>query len=366
MRDELQEIITLQRQFSANNTPAMQRRGDLIRRALPGQLAVASVRIARALSRYGQDLNFEGRDGTGLKTYVPWVRFFSRAESHSAQEGWYCVYLFEAGGRGVYLALAHGSTTIEDGAFKPKPAEQLAEYVAWGKSTLRDAIAADRKLVDPIMLGGKQLSDSYERSTVVAKWYADGQLPDDEQLYADVEQFAVMLQTIYEGDRLGRAPQGLPPEIVAVERAAAGPQKQAASQGFGLTAPERSAIERHAMAVAKQHLRQLKWYVQDVSADRSYDFLCRHKGEELIVEVKGTTSAGDQILVTCNEVVAHRKHYPHNALIVVHSIDLVRATAGPSAHGGELVMLSPWCIEDDHLSPIAYQCRVPIHEKRDA
>ncbi|MFC7541784.1 MrcB family domain-containing protein [Siccirubricoccus deserti] len=172
MRDELQEVITLQRQYSPKNTLPMQRRGDLIRRAIPGQLATVSARLARALGSYGQDLNFEGRDGTGLKTYVPWVRYFSRSESPSAQEGWYCVYLFEAGGKGVYLTLAHGSTTFEDGAFKPKPAEQLAEYVAWGKNTLHEAIATDPALAAPIMLGG---SNSQMPMSAVQCWL-DGML----------------------------------------------------------------------------------------------------------------------------------------------------------------------------------------------
>ncbi|MFC7541783.1 protein NO VEIN domain-containing protein [Siccirubricoccus deserti] len=194
---------------------------------------------------------------------------------------------------------------------------------------------------------------------MLARWYADGQLPDDEKLYRDVEQFAGFLRQIYEADRLGRAPRSLPPEVIAVERAAAGPEKRTSTQGFGLTAAERSVIERHAMAMAKQHLRQKRWQVQDVSAERSYDFLCRHQGEEIIVEVKGTTSAGSQILLTRNEVQAHRRHHPHNALVVVHSIELIREASGPTASGGELLMVSPWLIEDDQLTPIAYQCRLP-------
>lgn len=358
MQSEIEEIISLQRQFSAKNTPAMQRRGDLIRRALPAELAIASARLARALGPHGADLNFEGRDGTGMKTYVPWVRFFSRAKTKSAQDGWYCVYLFEATGKGVYLALAHGSTTFEGGEFKPKPAKQLVELVAWGRGQLRAVIAETPDLASPMLLGGRTLGDAYERSTVLAKWYPVGTVPDDNQLYTDAEHFAGLLRRIYDGETLGRAPQTLPPEAVAVERVAAGPAKRTGAQGFGLSATERRAVELQAMALAKQHLLQHGWRVTDVSADHPYDFHCRRKRDEMIVEVKGTTAIGEQILMTHGEVAAHRKHYPSNALIVVHSIDLDRSPAGPVATGGECFMVSPWLIEDAHLTPIAFTCQV--------
>jgi Domain of unknown function (DUF3883) len=109
------------------------------------------------------------------------------------------------------------------------------------------------------------------------------------------------------------------------------------------------------MSVAEAHLRKLNWRVKDVSSTKPYDFECSKGADKLIVEVKGTTSTGEQIVVTRNEVVAHRARYPTNALIVVHHINLIRGPEGPSADGGELMMLLPWEIKEDCLQPLAFQ-----------
>jgi MrcB-like, N-terminal domain len=131
MRDELLEVIGLQREYSSDNSVAMQRRGDLVRRLIPRELEAASPRLRSALGSHGDDLDFQGRDGTGRKTLIPWVRYFSTSRSPSAQKGWYCVYLFDAIGSGVYLELGHGSTTLVEGEYRPRPPEELARLVAW-------------------------------------------------------------------------------------------------------------------------------------------------------------------------------------------------------------------------------------------
>src|SRR6202035_560708 len=112
MRNELLEVIALQRQYTSENSPAMQRRGVLIRDLIPQELRAASTRLKSALGVHGDDLGFQGRDGTGRKTLIPWVRFYSQSRSPSAQRGWYCVYLFDAPATGVYLELGHGSTNF--------------------------------------------------------------------------------------------------------------------------------------------------------------------------------------------------------------------------------------------------------------
>src|SRR5947199_3884333 len=124
MKAELLEVLALQAEYSPKNTPAMQRRGTFIRGLIPQELASISERLKSALGRHGSDLDFQGRDGTGRKTRIPWVRFFSQARSPNPRNGWYCVYLFDALGEGVYLELGHGSTTFEEGEFRPRPPEE--------------------------------------------------------------------------------------------------------------------------------------------------------------------------------------------------------------------------------------------------
>jgi hypothetical protein len=359
MRGELLEVIGLQHAYTWVNTPPMQRRGELIRRIIPQELAAAREQLAHSLGPHGEDLQFEGRDGTGRKTLIPWVRFYSEARSPSAQHGWYCVYLFDAPGTGVYLWLGHGSTRFEEGEFRPRPPEEVAKLVAWGRQALKTVLTAEPTLGLPMQLKGQELGDAYERSGVLAKWYAAEDMPSDEQLLNDAVTFAGYLKLVYDAEVLGLAPTGPPPEVIEVERAASGqPQRRGKAQGFGLSVAERLAVEGHAMTLAKEHLQKLGWHVRDVSATHPYDFECTEGDKKMIVEVKGTTSTGGEIVITRNEVEMQRARHPNNALIVVHSINLLRSSAPPKAQGGELLMCSPWKIEDSQLRPIAFRCDV--------
>jgi hypothetical protein len=360
MRDELLEVIALQHEYTSKNSPAMQRRGVVIRKLIRLELAAATVRLKSALGIYGNDLAFEGRDGTGQKTLIPWVRFYSRSMSPSAQKGWYCVYLFDAPGTGVYLELGHGSTTFTEGEYRPRPPEELARLVAWGQEMLAPIIQSHPALSLPMTLQGRELGDAYERSAVLTKWYSAEAMPSDEALYDDAVEFAGYLKRVYDAEALGLAPTTSPPEVVEVQRAAAGqPIRRGNGQGFGLTAKERQVVEKHAMRLAKAHLNNLHWRVRDVSSTKPYDFECTRGLERMIVEVKGTTSTGEQIVVTRNEVAAHRARHPNNALIIVHSIDLQRLLSeNPKADGGTLLMISPWEVREDQLRPLAFQYTV--------
>jgi hypothetical protein len=135
-----------------------------------------------------------------------------------------------------------------------------------------------------------------------------------------------------------------------VERALA----RSKGQGFARTAKERRAIENHAMADAKKYFREIGYEVEDVSARRSYDLLCRQGGEELHVEVKGTTTEGDAIVLTYNEV-KHACDGNHScALFVLHSISLTEGQAS----GGESHVVLPWHLQQENLTPVTYTYRV--------
>jgi hypothetical protein len=65
-------------------------------------------------------------------------------------------------------------------------------------------------------------------------------------------------------------------------------------------------------------------HIDDVSLHESYDLRCELGGDDLHVEVKGTTSDGDRVLLTRNEVSHARDWYPRVALIVVSCIELIK------------------------------------------
>ncbi len=147
-----------------------------------------------------------------------------------------------------------------------------------------------------------------------------------------------------------RAPELADAEVLADEAAGRVPRR-----GLLTSAAERKAIEGRAVRVTQEHLEALGYHVEDVGAYESFDLDVRRGEERLFVEVKGTTTSGDAVVLTKNEVDLHRMHYPNNALAVVRRIELDRSTAPPVANGGELVLIQPWQIEDERLTALSYQ-----------
>jgi len=129
-------------------------------------------------------------------------------------------------------------------------------------------------------------------------------------------------------------------------------------QGFGLTAHERSLVERRAMIVAADHFIDHGWQVDDVSATSPYDLRCTLDAEELHVEVKGTTGDSASVILTRGEVIAARATPEAAALALVHGVTLVGEPT--SADGGTLRILNPWRPDESALTPIAYRYQVPF------
>jgi hypothetical protein len=143
------------------------------------------------------------------------------------------------------------------------------------------------------------------------------------------------------------------PEADAEKESAAAIEKALArskGQGFARTAQERKSLEDHAMAAAERHFQREGFDVENVSARCSYDLRCSRGSKELHVEVKGTTTDGDTIVLTNNEV----KHVcnPRNscALFVLHSIRL----KGRKSSGGKCQVLLPWRLRQERLTPVSY------------
>ena len=111
------------------------------------------------------------------------------------------------------------------------------------------------------------------------------------------------------------------------------------------------------MSMAKQYF-ELEWdSVKDVSANSSYDLLCSRKSEELRVELKGTTTPGDQIILTKNEVKEAKD--PGYAIFVVCRIDLDRNDPQhPLANGGICRIICPISLAEHKLEPISYTCEL--------
>ena len=97
-----------------------------------------------------------------------------------------------------------------------------------------------------------------------------------------------------------------------------------------------------------------------MSANAPYDLLCLSDNNELRVEVKGTTGAGEKVLLTHREVESARRNHPDTALFVVSRIQLDRTGTEPVASGGTATEILPWYPDDEALVAITY--RHEIHK----
>ncbi|QND51829.1 DUF3578 domain-containing protein [Phyllobacterium sp. 628] len=154
MLDIIKTIIDLQAEWSSDNTPAMQERGGLVRNSLPIALRRFTPQFSTILDISEADIGIVGRDGSGRKTAIPWVRIFSQERSPNPQTGWYIVLLFHSEGEKLYLCISHGSTDWIDGEFKPKPASEIAPLMHWASTLLEPFFKSYPDLKSKISLGG--------------------------------------------------------------------------------------------------------------------------------------------------------------------------------------------------------------------
>lgn len=206
MRGTLEEILTLQRQYSASNTGAMQRRGILIRDILPAEILESSDDISGELGIYGNDLRAQGRDATGRKSQVPWVRLFSQRMSPRPGTGWYLVYLFHPDASGVSLCLSHGSTSPKDGSFQTHSQAEIDQLMVWARGVLETASIAVDGVRSGVSLGNQRLASAYEKTTAISKFYRSGEVPDDATLRSDLVALSSLLGEFYFAQETGHSP----------------------------------------------------------------------------------------------------------------------------------------------------------------
>ena len=361
MKEHLERIMELQRAWSSKNTSEMSERGQIVRHGCPTWLSTYEDSLSRELGLAAGDLLVEGGDGAGRKSEIPWVRFGSRERSPRPTEGWYCVYLFAATGDHVYLALGRGSTVWNGAEFRARPTSELHALAEWARATVSPLISAREDIQLSLDLGARKshLGSAYEASTAVCIRYSRGRVPDDTQLRRDAVFFAQLLGKLYQAESTSPVPGAPAAEVVDVLVAsaeAAGKVVRGRGQGFRPSLVQRQAIEERAMVVAREYLEtEKKWRVQDKSRTESFDYLCEHDNETIYVEVKGTTSNGESIVLTRSEVEHHRSVFPRNGLAVVRRIEL----NGDVATGGDIEFIAPWDIQDTQLRIVSYLYEVP-------
>jgi hypothetical protein len=156
------------------------------------------------------------------------------------------------------------------------------------------------------------------------------------------------------------------PEIWAeaarlVGGAPARPPSGSASRGQGWmrVVEQRLAIERAAMEAAARHYEAAGYVVEDVHVHESFDLCCRRGDEEIHVEVKGTTTEGDDVLLTSGEV-RHARLTPQAALFVLSRLRIGLAGGGLVAITGDPpVIIDPWVPAEHDLEALSYRYTLP-------
>ncbi|MCC5850225.1 MAG: DUF3883 domain-containing protein [Verrucomicrobia bacterium] len=135
---------------------------------------------------------------------------------------------------------------------------------------------------------------------------------------------------------------------------------RASGQGFVVDAELKKQIELHAMEAAEEHFRGQGYVVDSsVCATRPFDLLCRKADTELHVEVKGTTTNGESVILTRNEVM-HAHEHP-TALFILSGIRVVKNGGVRQVSGGKSRIFHPWSIEEDgEAIPTHYRYNVHL------
>jgi hypothetical protein len=148
-------------------------------------------------------------------------------------------------------------------------------------------------------------------------------------------------------------------EGVAASLPARQPAEQNSGQGFGLSQAERTAVEVHAMSLARALYENNGWTVIDKSSSHPFDLLAVKDNVEIFIEVKGTTGLGQSVILTHGEVNHVRSNRAHCALVIVSGIAIERRDGELLAKGGAITTHEyPWALIETNLNATQYRYQV--------
>jgi len=123
-------------------------------------------------------------------------------------------------------------------------------------------------------------------------------------------------------------------------------------QGFQSDVETRLMIEAYSMKLCQSHYEKKGFEVKDVSANHPYDLLIKNKEKTFFIEVKGTQTKAENIILTKNEVALSKSHGKKMILFIVHSIEMNKKSVKKGS--GVMKIIKPWVVNPDMLTPISY------------
>lgn len=194
--------------------------------------------------------------------------------SPAATEGYYFVIHFSRDGTACFFNVGCGSTIWKEGSLIPLKEKKLLEKTELAKKAILSAQNNLGSYTDQITLKAKApLPRTFEQATVIAKKisYNDITSTNLEEL---LEEGARFLKIIYDFQKVGfdltpadQAELEIMDAIKPIRR------KQIGTQGFGLSAPEKKAVEMRAMDLTKKWFEDKGYKVKDTSSNKPYDLI---------------------------------------------------------------------------------------------
>lgn len=125
----------------------------------------------------------KGSGGQGNWARIPWIAIMDPEITDTTQRGFYLVYLFKENMEGVYLSLHQGVTEISN-KYNDDAERRLNKRAEVLRSHINDG-----NYLNEISLGKRGYAPLYEAGNIIARYYPSGELPNDDELQSDLEEF---------------------------------------------------------------------------------------------------------------------------------------------------------------------------------
>lgn len=129
------------------------------------------------------------------------------------------------------------------------------------------------------------------------------------------------------------------------------------SQGYEQDPEMRSTVELYAESIAKKHYVLQGFRVQKFG--KPFDLLCEKEGESIHVEVKGSRTRLDTVILTINEVSDAENADWQSDLFIVDQIVVEREGEKLVAGGGVARVIQKWVPAKEMLAPSQFKYRLP-------
>ncbi|WP_248928663.1 MrcB family domain-containing protein [Paenibacillus hamazuiensis] len=174
LKQALSEIMSTYLQ-AKRETFAGHKLGSLVRQSIPDTL--------RNVPFMNEELKIQGSVGQGNWATIPWIAIMDRRITETTQQGVYIVYLFSENMESVYLTIMQGVTV----PLREKGRSEGYKYLKQKVQEIREQLPlAGMQMDDGIYLTSGGLGQDYQVSTVAYYRYDKDQIPEDEQLYSDL------------------------------------------------------------------------------------------------------------------------------------------------------------------------------------